>query len=139
MESIRANTLDWPECRARVFVNSEKPIASCTHGQVRTRGNFVTRQVCELCSLRNTSEPPSLESPTESLSLRKLGWNVAVSLASFVADGARTVSLAQFQSRLEVCSKCDRRRGNRCRECGCQLTLKASGRVFRCPLGKWAE
>lgn len=71
--------------------------------------------------------------------LSRQAWNLATSLASFVADGMRTVSKQQYQERLEICDACGRRRGNRCLVCGCRLSLKARGRAFRCPVQKWPE
>jgi len=70
-------------------------------------------------------------------SLPRQAWNLTTSLASFVADGCKTVTKEEYQRRLEVCDACDERRENRCRKCGCYLTLKARGRAFRCPLDKW--
>jgi hypothetical protein len=71
--------------------------------------------------------------------LPRQAWNLARSLADFVADGMKTVTKEQYQRRLEICDACDRRRGNRCLECGCRLSLKARGRAFRCPIGKWPD
>ena len=69
--------------------------------------------------------------------LARQAWNLASSLASFVADGCKTVTKQEYAARLEICDTCDRRRGNRCMECGCRLSLKARGRAFQCPLKKW--
>lgn len=70
-------------------------------------------------------------------SLHRQAWNLVSSLASFVADGCKTVSTDDYQARLNICDTCDRRRANRCLECGCQLSIKARGRAFECPLNKW--
>lgn len=64
-------------------------------------------------------------------------WNLATSLASFVADGFRLVSPEEYKLRLVVCDSCDHRHGNRCGKCGCNLSLKARGRAFKCPKGLW--
>jgi hypothetical protein len=66
-------------------------------------------------------------------------WNVATALAAFVADSGRTVTAEQYRARLEICDGCDRRRDNKCLECGCSLALKARGRAMKCPLAKWPE
>ena len=66
-------------------------------------------------------------------------WNLAKSLATFVVDGLKTVDKEQYEARLAVCNECEERRGDRCLKCGCRLSLKAKGRAFACPLGKWAE
>ena len=70
-------------------------------------------------------------------SLARQAWNLARSLADFVADGCKTVTREQYQARLEICDSCDHRRNNRCMKCGCRLSLKAQGRAFKCPAGKW--
>ena len=64
-------------------------------------------------------------------------WDLARSLAAFVSDGCRLVSAEQYRQRLEICDGCARRVGNRCRECGCRLALKAGGRAFRCSRQQW--
>ena len=64
-------------------------------------------------------------------------WNLAKALAAFVADGLRTVEADEYRARLDVCDLCKRRRSNRCLECGCRVALKARGRAFHCPIGKW--
>jgi hypothetical protein len=68
-----------------------------------------------------------------------MAWNITSSLAAFVTDGAKLVDKEMYAARLEVCDACDQRSGNRCGSCGCLLSLKASGRAFDCPLGKWTE
>lgn len=64
-------------------------------------------------------------------------WNFASSVAAFVADGCHLVTKEQYQSRLEICSSCEDRRGGACSRCGCNLALKAQGRAFACPIAKW--
>jgi len=137
MEISKLNAQGWPVCRSRTTVSHDNLSAICSHKQVRIQGNLVSRQLCELCTLRDTAQPEASVSGSEALTFRKLGWDLAVAVTSFVADGARTVSQSEYEARIRICSTCDRRRGNRCRECGCQLSLKARGRVFSCPLDKW--
>lgn len=71
--------------------------------------------------------------------LKRQLWNLAESLAAFVADGLKTVSKEQYEARLKICDACDQRRDNRCLKCGCNLSLKARGRAMKCPLDKWPE
>ena len=80
------------------------------------------------------SSPPV---PSRLPSLPRQAWNLATALAGFAADGFRTVDVEMYRARLTICDTCDRRRGNRCLECGCRLSLKARGRAFHCPLDKW--
>jgi hypothetical protein len=64
-------------------------------------------------------------------------WNVLRAAAAFVADGLRTVTAEEYHARLAICDTCPQRRDDTCAVCGCRLTLKARGRAWRCPLGKW--
>jgi hypothetical protein len=72
-------------------------------------------------------------------SLPRQAWNLARSLADFVADGLKTVAFDEYRRRLEICDGCQFRLDNRCRKCGCRLSLKARGRAFRCPANKWPD
>jgi hypothetical protein len=72
-------------------------------------------------------------------SLLKQAWSVGAAVAAFVADGLQTVDAEQYAARLRVCDECSERRGGRCLQCGCFLAVKAKGRAFTCPLGKWPE
>ena len=92
-------------------------------------------------SKRSTSRDTQRQDadPNRPPSLARQAWNLAQSLADFVADGCTTVSEEQYRQRLEICDACDQRRDNRCMQCGCRLSLKVRGRVFRCPLDKWPD
>ncbi len=59
------------------------------------------------------------------------------SVVAFVGDGCALVDDAEYRRRLSVCHACDRRTGRRCVECGCWIGVKARGRAFECPLGRW--
>jgi len=82
-------------------------------------------------------DPPPIQVAKHPPSLARQAWNLATSLADFVADGCKTVSEEQYRERLEICDGCAHRRHNRCMKCGCRLSLKAQGRAFKCPEGKW--
>ena len=84
-------------------------------------------------------QAPAANGPS-AISMPPMGrkaWNLATSLMNFVADGLKTVSTEQYQERLDVCDSCENRSGNRCTKCGCHLSIKAKGRAFDCPIGKW--
>ena len=87
--------------------------------------------------LPGISREPPARPPRRPPSLARQAWDLARSLAAFVADGCRTVSEEDYRRRLEICDGCEQRRSNRCMKCGCRLSLKAQGRAFRCPEGKW--
>ncbi|MGE0609281.1 MAG: DUF6171 family protein [Pirellulales bacterium] len=82
---------------------------------------------CEMADEANAALP----------SLARRGWNLAQALAAFVADGLRTVDAGQYAERLHICQSCEQRQDDVCGRCGCRLSLKARGRAFDCPLGKW--
>lgn len=133
------------ECCYRVELKTPNRFF-CRHLQIRSQNSIVTAQICSDCTKRTTPcetprpvppDPDSLISgePT----FFQMVWNVSSSLAAFVSDGAKLVDEETYASRLEVCDSCDHRSGNRCGSCGCLLSLKAAGRAFDCPLGKWTE
>lgn len=66
-------------------------------------------------------------------------WNLTSSIVAFVADGCTTVSQDEYAKRLNICDGCDQRDDDKCKACGCMLSLKARGRAFECPLKKWPE
>jgi hypothetical protein len=45
--------------------------------------------------------------------LSRQTWNLAQSLAGFVADGCKAVSEDDYRQRLEICDKCEYRHDNR--------------------------
>ena len=63
--------------------------------------------------------------------------NLFQSVVAFVGDGCGVVDNDQYRRRLDICQTCDRRAGKRCAACGCWINVKARGRAFRCPIGRW--
>lgn len=101
--------------------------------------NFVQMEVVEE-HFEYPDAPPITAAPrlsNPSPTLFQQAWNLASSLTDFVADGCETVSSEQYAQRLEICQTCPDRRENHCNVCGCYLKLKAQGRAFTCPVGKW--
>ena len=129
-----------PECPHRAD-SSTSTLYICSHSHVRAANGLVTVEICQRCNVR--------ELPSESVQrtgragqrprLLRQAWNVTQAMAAFVADGCRTLDEDAYRQRLEVCEGCGQRQGNQCVSCGCRLTLKARGRAFQCPLGKWPE
>jgi uncharacterized HAD superfamily protein/orotate phosphoribosyltransferase-like protein len=64
-------------------------------------------------------------------------WNLASSIGDFISDGFKLASTDEYERRLKICDGCDARTGNKCVVCGCNLSGKARGRAFNCPVGKW--
>ncbi|TWT43068.1 hypothetical protein KOR42_45280 [Thalassoglobus neptunius] len=124
------------ECSYRSVTRSSD-IFFCRHTGVRATGGFVESTICANCT---TKETPC-ETPREPMkkTLGGMGWDAARAIADFVSDGLSTVTKQVYEKRIAICQDCDRRQGNRCLECGCFLQLKARGRAFRCPLGKWEQ
>jgi hypothetical protein len=101
-------------------------------GRVKERGKRVVKSVHKA----PLSEP---RLPT----IHTQAWNLAKAVAAFVADGCKTLPAEEYQARLASCDTCvppdGYRVGNRCSKCGCRLSLKAQGRAFKCPAGRWSE
>ncbi|WP_437202994.1 DUF6171 family protein [Planctomicrobium sp. SH664] len=149
------NDQSLPSCNLRVSTPDPTTFL-CRHTQVRAPGQRVSAEICRRCSMREVPcpQPRDLETlgkipppaalnreqaaPARFPSLLQQGWNLASSLASFIADGARTVSPEEYQQRLEICDTCELRHGSRCLKCGCHLAVKAQGKAFHCPVGRWA-
>jgi len=70
-------------------------------------------------------------------SLGTMAANFAKAMANFASDGLKQVTKEQYEERLNICSVCTHRVGNRCAVCGCGLAAKATGRAMECPIGKW--
>jgi len=68
--------------------------------------------------------------------LRRQAWNLARSLADFVADGCKTVSEEDYRRRLEICDGCDRRRGTGASSAAAGSRSRPRPGV-QLPLGKW--
>jgi len=64
-------------------------------------------------------------------------WNLFRSLRAFMADGCYTLTAEEYRRRLMTCTHCGERDRSTCARCGCRLALKARGRAFTCPLGRW--
>jgi len=63
--------------------------------------------------------------------------NLFQSVVAFVGDGCGIVDDAMHRRRLDICRTCDRLSGDRCTACGCFINVKARGRIFSCPIGRW--
>jgi len=63
--------------------------------------------------------------------------NFSASMVDFIRDGMALVTADERRRRLDICRECSRRRENRCVECGCVLSVKAWGRAWTCPIGRW--
>lgn len=64
--------------------------------------------------------------------------NLFQAAVAFVGDGCGIVDDMQYRQRLDICRTCVRLQGNRCTACGCWINVKARGRIFRCPIGRWS-
>ena len=104
-----------------------------------SRRHAAHETMIEETMVESSSPTSSAPAPGRFPSLPRQAWNLARAMADFAADGFHTVTAEEYRRRLTICDTCERRRGNRCLVCGCRLALKARGRAFRCPLGKWTR
>lgn len=68
----------------------------------------------------------------------KMAWNFASALAKHAAAGG-TAPEGVLKKRLEICTLCESRNGDRCGECGCFVEAKAGWLEQECPSGRWAS
>ena len=80
--------------------------------------------------------PPT---PRELPPLRNQAVNFLKALARFAGDSFQCVGQEEFDRRVGICMDCELfiRRSGRCSKCGCCGKLKALGRIWKCPVGKW--
>ena len=121
----------------------------CRHTGIVARCNLVSRMVCGVCPVRTSScesprdipAPDALKSLTaECDSIPPIAarvWNLTAAIKDFVMDGMKTVETEEYARRLKVCEACEFRKEDNCLQCGCNLTIKARGRAFHCPLQLW--
>lgn len=55
----------------------------------------------------------------------------------WVFDGFKVVTSSVYRRRRSICMKCKFRKGWRCKTCGCNVKVKAWGRMERCPRKYW--
>lgn len=131
----------YPTCmhRGPLLPNGRR---ACTHPQLATPEG-VDLATCDECRATGLfcNQPPRDLSPqimrNKRPHLLSRVWNLSKSLKSFVDDGFTTVDRAHYERRLRICHACPQRWNDDCKLCGCRLSLKARGRAFSCPLGKW--
>lgn len=134
-------TSKLPSCEYRVEIENAN-VFGCRHQRIFAPGNKVTPSVCLSCKVRlSACESPrsidEVKNPQHFPSMVKRGQNLIQAASAFMTDGCRALEEKDYQLRLQICDTCSRRNGDYCLECGCKLSLKAKGRVFQCPLGKW--
>jgi hypothetical protein len=132
-----------PPCTYRVATEQPERFY-CRHTRVMADDDLVSANVCGQCAFRLVpcANPRPEERSQERRAFPALlvqAWNAMTAVAEFVRDGCTTVDATEFQARLDICDTCVERVGDRCLQCGCHLTLKARGRAFQCPLGKWPD
>ena len=130
-----------PMCRHR-GAELSSGVYRCEHPQVWTPGgaDAASCRVCSEAGVFCNREPIAFAkrvTRTRDPEMRSRPWNFIKSMADFVADGCTTLSQEDYRARLMVCTHCAERTDNTCAICGCYLALKARGRAFKCPLGRW--
>ena len=128
---------DLPSCRFRSVRSCCSRSYLCHHKQVHTSGNIVDHWICTDCQFQESGEPEVATDAMSAPPLTQRAWNLAESLADFVADGLRLVSREEYQARLKTCEECSFRTDSTCTKCGCIIAIKARGRAFLCPEGLW--
>lgn len=130
-------------CAYRVHLDDPEKYY-CLHSSVHINGNIVNNAICRYCQERTTECNDPRPTPAISdlativeASFAKKIWNFGAAVTAFVSDGMKLVDEETYAARMAVCESCEFRSNNHCAQCGCMLALKASGRAFKCPVGKW--
>lgn len=131
------STQTTTQCRnPKVANGAEIPLSICANCPLKTMDESELEAI-----KKHANEWDNANDKTQGRfpSLFRQAWNFTKAVGRFVSDGMRTVSKEEYENRLRICDKCEYRRGNRCLKCGCGLQIKAKGRAFDCPIGKWPE
>lgn len=70
---------------------------------------------------------------------KNLGSSVVRNIKSVAAGNNLKISDLDAQNRLKICQGCEffESAANRCRKCGCFMSVKTYLKAERCPVGKW--
>lgn len=100
---------------------------------------FATGAESEKIWLANQSAKVQGKPPPEYPSFLAQIGNAAKAAVAFVASGCETVDDDEYNRRRSICSTCEFQdaASDRCRQCGCRLSMKTRGSAFTCPVGKW--
>jgi len=63
--------------------------------------------------------------------------NFATSALNHAKNGFKMADEKLYQSRLDICTSCNKNKNGTCQECGCILSIKASWDSEKCPIDKW--
>lgn len=71
--------------------------------------------------------------------IAQMGKNLAGEVGKFARAGFKVVSSDQYRKRLTICAGCEEfTKNQRCRVCGCYMTVKAKMATTDCPRSKWS-
>lgn len=98
---------------------------------------------CVVCGFEFNSDkqiyrkctPTSVEYP----SILEMGTNLINSAIDFIEDGFSLSSKEEVNRKVSICQECNSydRDKNRCKECGCFISIASLINSKQCPLGKW--
>ena len=71
------------------------------------------------------------------LNLNKYSMQKFPPMFTHIKEGMNKVSGKVYMKRLDICSTCEFKRGDRCGKCGCMLFPKAKWKTSSCPIKKW--
>jgi hypothetical protein len=97
---------------------------------------------CSVCGTyvpaKNTNNSAS---PDQDVSMFKKATSFTSSVVNYARSGFKNVLESVKRSRLEICEKCEfhDKVNNKCNQCGCYLSAKASWASESCPIGKWGQ
>jgi hypothetical protein len=97
---------------------------------------------CSVCGTYAPAQKPAASQQQSSdVNIVKKATSFASSVTNYARSGFRNAPESIKKQRLEICGACDSydKTNNKCNECGCYLSAKASWASESCPLGKWRQ
>lgn len=96
------------------------------------------------CEKEKTVEPEKEQVKKEDKVIQypsklQMAKNLAKSTVKHIANGRQMVTKEEQEKRLEICGGCEYfdEKANRCKDCGCMLSVKTKWASSTCPQGKW--
>lgn len=123
-----------PHCERPQAANSLADVRPRECVKIKTFAMPAGQTVGGCCGGGQPATPSVVSVPAPTLAEK------ARSLAGAMFDYAMEpgfIPSAGARARLLICDDCDKREENSCTVCGCYLPVKARGKAWHCPLGKW--
>jgi hypothetical protein len=125
-----------PSCRFQEIEPGVFVCPVCDSRHVTAPGTDPKRLRSKCRPLRKFMRTGELVVPPPRPTLARKAWSLVKAIGAFVAKPG-FVPFWEYHRRLAICDACPRRNGEHCGACGCNISIKAKGKAWKCPLEKW--